>query len=871
MSRWKCNNKGNTLGVVVVGIALLGILGSLLLNVTMANYQMKISDTQSKKNFYYVEKALDEIYAGIGVEVLDAVRTSYATVLESQIEKGKVTNSDGDEVVVYTPKEDDACTKMFAENFFAKMKSAYFNGEGVAIPVQSVQDKYIKYMQGTRQGTSMVVKVENAEVELLGIQELVLNEDKTDPLKSSIVIKGVTVTSRTMQGYYASVTTDIEIKLPDGISMALKDTTPKNWDEFYKFALIADGYHSYQYYQKNGYKGYPDNTLYKNDTAPTITVNTSSDPNTPDTCILGNVYSGKHTLRRKDGIKVQGGGYLRSASGRWIAEGQLNLENGNAEILGIGTSALDDMMNHSEKEGWIPDNNTLTAYGLIDGNGEKLKLWVNSLVTSPGLSARLKVEGDCYIADDLEVNGDNSTVQIAGNYFGYGAVMVDGDEVGIQYGGQSGLTGATVDDEEKKYDHELRSAIIVNGKRAYIEIRPFDEKDTWFVLGGRAFIDLMDNGRRNPTYMTGESVSLKGNQNVYKAPLASLGTSIPTNPFSLATMKSKNLVDASGNILSALTTSGYDQNAVLMRENNGLVYFYKKDGTPKGLTDFFMNAATVTNTDDIKEQIQKLEVQDVVLNLHDGGYQNKATVGVVTQVDEGALMPYDFSYVVSKNSSMGSFEIGNSTLEMVVKELENRFYYMLTELDTSNDREDVDYGNSSLSGTIVKQENPQSIYSYFVSEPDLKTLVDPTTGVYYNTDALALPDMPQEAKNKILSLGIGSSIRIMMIDNAGKQTYQTGTPNQDVSAGIVIATGNVEVNSDFTGMVIAGGNVTIAPGKKLQACPAIVECLCKYDEKLANLFGNLSGNASDSNKVSMSDLQYQNILTFQNWRKTEQN
>ena len=40
----RMNNKGNTLGVVMIGILLLGILGTLILNITAANYQMKLAD-----------------------------------------------------------------------------------------------------------------------------------------------------------------------------------------------------------------------------------------------------------------------------------------------------------------------------------------------------------------------------------------------------------------------------------------------------------------------------------------------------------------------------------------------------------------------------------------------------------------------------------------------------------------------------------------------------------------------------------------------------------------------------------------------------------------------------------------------------------
>ena len=85
LKRCKLNNEGNTLGVVVMGILLLGILGTLILNATATNYEMKIIDNKSKQNFYYVEKAVDEIYAGIGKDAMKAITDAYEEVLGSMV------------------------------------------------------------------------------------------------------------------------------------------------------------------------------------------------------------------------------------------------------------------------------------------------------------------------------------------------------------------------------------------------------------------------------------------------------------------------------------------------------------------------------------------------------------------------------------------------------------------------------------------------------------------------------------------------------------------------------------------------------------------------------------------------------------------
>ncbi|NLO08600.1 MAG: hypothetical protein GX129_01865, partial [Clostridiales bacterium] len=57
----KLNNQGSTLLTVIIIIAFIGILGSMMLSVTMTNLQMKMIERKSKENFYTCESTLDEM------------------------------------------------------------------------------------------------------------------------------------------------------------------------------------------------------------------------------------------------------------------------------------------------------------------------------------------------------------------------------------------------------------------------------------------------------------------------------------------------------------------------------------------------------------------------------------------------------------------------------------------------------------------------------------------------------------------------------------------------------------------------------------------------------------------------------------------
>lgn len=87
----KLNNKGNTLSIVIIGIFVLAILGTLILNVTATNLRIRSSEYKAEKQFYYAEKAIDQIYAGIGTEAMNSVRKSYNDVLKNYV-KSSGTN-----------------------------------------------------------------------------------------------------------------------------------------------------------------------------------------------------------------------------------------------------------------------------------------------------------------------------------------------------------------------------------------------------------------------------------------------------------------------------------------------------------------------------------------------------------------------------------------------------------------------------------------------------------------------------------------------------------------------------------------------------------------------------------------------------------
>lgn len=80
--RKKADNRGMAMVLVIVAIALVTLLVSVLLSVSLLNYQMKVTEKKSKDNFYSAEAALDEIHAGLQQVVSDAIDAAYLNAMQ---------------------------------------------------------------------------------------------------------------------------------------------------------------------------------------------------------------------------------------------------------------------------------------------------------------------------------------------------------------------------------------------------------------------------------------------------------------------------------------------------------------------------------------------------------------------------------------------------------------------------------------------------------------------------------------------------------------------------------------------------------------------------------------------------------------------
>jgi len=198
----KLNHKGSTLLMVIICLAFIGILGSLMLSVSMINLQMKQVENNSKQNFYVCEKALEEIKAGLLELTATEIKSEYENVLRSY-----VTYSIQNEV-----KRNETIQGEIIDNLQLKFSST--------LDAASILTSYLSQPTGYN----------------ITVGDIIV------PGLNSFVLKDVKINYKNAYGYSSAITSDLRITLPDFTFSDATDTIERSMKHPYEgYALIADG------------------------------------------------------------------------------------------------------------------------------------------------------------------------------------------------------------------------------------------------------------------------------------------------------------------------------------------------------------------------------------------------------------------------------------------------------------------------------------------------------------------------------------------------------------------------------------------------------------------------------------------------------
>jgi len=202
----KLNHKGSTLLMVIICIAFIGILGALMLSVSMVNLQMKKVQNKSKDNFYSCETALEEIRAGLEELTATTIQNAYEEVLSKY--------------VLYAALDDASRNTEIQTLVLDKLTTALGNDYGV------IASGFKDYLSLPKDKFTISIQA-------------ITTQNTTTPY--SLLLQGVKIIYQD-QDYNTSITSDLRITLPSfTFSQSGSPVTYSMKQPYEGYALVADG------------------------------------------------------------------------------------------------------------------------------------------------------------------------------------------------------------------------------------------------------------------------------------------------------------------------------------------------------------------------------------------------------------------------------------------------------------------------------------------------------------------------------------------------------------------------------------------------------------------------------------------------------
>lgn len=815
--RFKLNNKGNTLGIVIIGIFILSILGTLILGLTATNYKMKLVDKKSEATFYYAEKAVDEIYAGIGTEVMTCAKKSYENVMENYIKD----NGSGGTTKLTAEEAKDLFNKTYIEGKKNLVGDSLIYGLNDLYPDSTMVLDNIQTIYNRLEASGYISDVAGYSFRLVNIisgtdaTKVEYEYDSSTGELEKVLLKNICVECETdSTGFYSSIVTDFEIKVPD-INLNFVDSPEEfNFDELFEYSIVAQG-------------NTPDVVgIAQSDTIEIDAKNLT---------ITGNVYAGTKNGNNSIVVGKKSNSKLTVNAKNLVCEGPFVLNSSTAELGNLdGSDSIDAL-----------DSLQFYAKDIrFEGEGKEG-------------TVDFRVNGNCIISDDLEVNGDKYDIKINGNYFGYGFQASDSNS---QEEADSGTFSGFTTPGTYVNEHEKRSAIIINGKNANIDMTGVNE----MILGGRAYIDLDSGGQYgNASYMTGESVSFKGNQQIYMADTALADSKVQgENPISYNDLKNEKLTGyTDGTEFGDIYYSQLelDEKLVVAKKTNDKVYFYNKQNNAAAQTAYFI---TTTNNNVAKKENMCNHVKDnlQVRNVLFGTNLKAYTVGALMSVEGGELD------VLSSGSYGKDGGISKDDFFGLIDEIQVRKSYIIHTL-------------KDISATSILKSGERSS----VTTPSTETV---TPYEYFVNTVIISGYTGRTEKQNVQGSGGNAAVRALLKTMFGYTDAQldsnainvgyiidnsdgTGTYPVTFDAGVIVTNKAITINKNFTGLIVCKGTVYISGDDvKLKASKELVKCMFENIPELRNLLRvSPTGVDSTDEVVSGDSIKFEDLVEKYNWRK----
>lgn len=923
------DDHGSSFVLVIVATTFMCILASAILMGAMMTYKLKFYKLNSLNNFYEVETALDEMYAGVGAATNEHLYSAYTTTAELVVVYDTKAQA-------YTTLDNKSANELFKKLFMTGFvaDTNYKSLENVTDTLQSfISNEYdaVDNPDGVRLDTSNM-KLIYTDVNNKTTTQYYKNNggiktekqsgyenDKVQSVtfKNVCVKRSVNLQGSTAGTYEQSITTDIVLTEPEyNVSF---DTSSVSNNTLYEYAILAD-------------MG--------------VEVGEDNDNRTTDAQVKGNIYAASDYYNKDYNdvaeTKVTNK-YESKPSTMWGTKD-------SSAYSGIFVNGKNTSLTLNSDV--VVCSGSLAAYNgaeiNLSGRTQTLsELWADNIVIGGKDSGSLKASADAYIFDDTELNAEKASLKFTqGSYFGYSYNAQDTRS--LNYLRQKGYLATGY----KLRSHFSDSAIIVNGKNSILDLQDLNS----LYIAGKSYIEFskiaassVPEDDENITvdenadyafttledYSTGQSLDVKTNQLMFLTQWSVVNNTEKVDPdtgittvtlqFPKTFEADANILDLYDDFLNDLATEG-DKGVTAIKQTvsgHDYYYLYIEDGK---------DSSNVSNAEKFAEKyykllqdygdeissklynVQKYEQFQVKLVLPAEGKINASgavtdqnnddslflrastttTMDVATALDNVSTGKVFTNILGNKGSDNNkkafndlkadALKLAGSGTASVEEQTSTFLSYMYINMkdhlsvlnnvdDTTklsqNAWEIANYTSSSV-GYLSSYDKDRDTYSYDYSITPLNHYVD---FAYVFSKNLSIEKTIGNATDNEAKTIVINSGDVKLQPNNGDGSFQ----------GIIIAGGNVRFDENvksFRGMIITGSKLIIDHNMSISADAAFVanlleQCSESTDEKLNTLttkvLKNYTSSKSEGNTevtgASISDISYEDILVFQNWKK----
>lgn len=923
------DDHGSSFVLVIVATTFMCILASAILMGAMMTYKLKFYKLNSLNNFYEVETALDEMYAGVGAATNEHLYSAYTTTAELVVVYDTKAQA-------YTTLDNKSANELFKKLFMTGFvaDTNYKSLKNVTDTLQSfISNEYdaVDNPDGVRLDTSNM-KLIYTDVNNKTTTQYYKNNggiktekqsgyenDKVQSVtfKNVCVKRSVDLQGSTAGTYEQSITTDIVLTEPEyNVSF---DTSSVSNNTLYEYAILAD-------------MG--------------VEVGEDNDNRTTDAQVKGNIYAASDYYNKDYNdvaeTKVTNK-YESKPTTMWGTKE-------SSAYSGIFVNGKNSTLTLNSDV--VVCSGSLAAYNgaeiNLSGRTQTLsELWADNIVIGGKDGGSLKASADAYIFDDTELNAEKASLKFTqGSYFGYSYNAQDTRS--LNYLRQKGYLATGY----KLRSHFSDSAIIVNGKNSTLDLQDLNS----LYIAGKSYIEFskiaassVPEDDENITvdenadyafttlkdYSTGQSLDVKTNQLMFLTQWSVVNNTEKVDPdtgITTVTLQFPKTFEADANILDLyddflkdLATEGEKGVTAIKQTVSGHDYYYLyiEDGK---------DSSNVSNAEKFAEKyykllqdygdeissklynVQKYEQFQVKLVLPAEGKINASgavtdqnnddslflrastttTMDVATALDNvstGKVFTNILGNKGTDNNKKAFNDLKADALKLAgsgtasdEEQTSTFLSYMyinmkdhlsvLNNVDdktkrTQNAWEIANY-TSSLVGYLSSYDKDRDTYSYDYSITPLNHYVDLA---YVFSKNLSIEKTIGNATDNEAKTIVINSGDVKLQPNNGDGSFQ----------GIIIAGGNVRFDENvksFRGMIITGSKLIIDHNMSISADAAFVanlleQCSESTDEKLNTLttkvLKNYTSSKSEGNTevtgASISDISYEDILVFQNWKK----